>query len=360
MQPLLLLRGLFVSVLLALLFHASQLRAQEFEVEGLIQEHIIQPGPGWTNSAAFKVYVRDCAWLIEITETNSSGTKQRRVGSMDGTEMFQITSWSNSAPLVQVTNLPGKRYLNLVHTDEGLVVSNSLPVGTIYDRTYNDALIPHLWVMFASQCYFKTQNVTNRLMPVYDVDPVLVDRVDLRMEAEWELMNGKIPLPLRVVYYNPGWFYTMNTNKEVKSMDFPVPYRGGFTDAIYAVTTMTNFDGVTFPAGFTFGEFMPGSGPSRYNLRVRKTAEAVVTAFRPTCSRKDLLPEIHGTTGVQDLRLAHATPPVASVVYELQKGDRWSPVPRSGHYPIGRAMFYVLLALPSVALIYFLFKAKQK
>jgi hypothetical protein len=143
-------------------------------------------------------------------------------------------------------------------------------------------------------------------------------------------------------------------------MDFPVPYRGGFTDAIYAVTTMTNFDGVTFPAGFTFGEFMPGSGPSRYNLRVRKTAEAVVTAFRPTCSRKDLLPEIHGTTGVQDLRLAHATPPVASVVYELQKGDRWSPVPRSGHYPIGRAMFYVLLALPSVALIYFLFKAKQK
>ena len=33
--------------------------------------------------------------------------------------------------------------------------------------------------MFASQCFFKAQNTTNRLMPVYDVDYLLVDQVDL-------------------------------------------------------------------------------------------------------------------------------------------------------------------------------------
>ena len=361
------LRGLFASVLLVLLFHRVPLRAQEFETEGTIQEHIIQTGQAdSTTSAAFKVYVRDCAWLIETTETNSSGTiKQRRVGSMNGTEIYQITSYPNVEPPVSATNPAGMRRPAFAGADGGQVVSNNIPVGSM-----NDSIIPHLWVMFASQCYFKAQNPTNRLMPVYDVDYALVDVADLRLEADWELMSGRISLPLKVVYYNDGGFYHMSTNRTVKFQNYGPPYKWGFTDAIYAVTAMTNFGGTAFPAGFTFKEFSPGGGQSRYDLITRKTAEAVVTAFRPVCSRKDLLPEIENVTQVQDLRLAHAVPKVASFTYVLTKSANWLQLPeakqrmqvisrQANNTPVSNGVLITLLILPSVVMVCFMLKSKS-
>jgi hypothetical protein len=237
----------------------------------------------------------------------------------------------------------------------------------------NDSIIPHLWVIFASQCFFKAQNPTNRLMPMYDVDYALVDRVDLRLETDWELMKGKISLPLKVVYYNDGEFYTMNTNKELKFMNYPVPYNKGFTDAIYTVTALTNFNGVTFPAQFTFGEYRPGGGPTRYQLRARKTAEAVVTAFRPTCSRKDLLPVIQGLTAIHDQRLVHATPSVAPFVYASKTGDRWLSIAEAERrmqskpqyntntdVPMARYVILILLFLPPMVMVFFGARNKLK
>ncbi len=367
MRTLFQLRGLFASVLLVLLFHPAPLPAQEFEAEGTIQEHIIQPGqPDSTTSAAFKVYVRDCAWLIETAETNSSGTiKQRRVGSMNGTEIYQITSYPKAGPSVSAANPAGVGRPGILGADSGQVVSNSFPVGSM-----NDSIIPHLWVMFASQCYFKSQNPTNRLMPVYDVDSALADTADLRLEADWELMKGGISLPLKMVYYNNGGFYHMSTNRVVKFQNYGPPYNGGFTDAVYAVTATTNFGGTPFPAGFTFKEFSPGGGPTRDQLQARKTAEAVVTAFRPIYSRKDLLPEIENVTQVQDLRLARAAPKVASFTYVLTKGANWLPLPEArqrvqvyprqiNNTPVSNGVLITLLLLPSLVVVCFMLKSKS-
>ena len=360
------LRGLLVSVLLAFLFHPVQLRSQEFEVEGTIQEHVVQPGPNWTNSAAFKVYVRDCAWLIETLETNSEGRiQEHRIGSMNGKEIYQITSYQKAEPRIPATILPGVGRPNFVGADSGQVVSNTFPVGSVYD-----SMIPHLWMMFASQCYFNSQNPTNRLMPVYDADSALMDVADVRLEADWELMKGRISLPLKVVYYNDGGFYHMSINRTAKFQNYGPPYKWGFYDAIYAVTAMTNFNGTAFPAGFTFKEFSPGSGPTRYQLQTRKTAEAVVTAFRPVCSRKNLLPTIENVTQVQDLRLAHAMPKVASFAYVLPKGDNWLQLPearqrmqvvsrQNNNAPVSKGVLITLLLLPSVVMVCFILKRKS-
>ncbi len=364
------LRGLFVSVLLVSLFSSVQLHGQEFEAQGTIQEHIIQPGQAdLTTSAAFTVYVRDCAWLIETAETNSARTvTQRRIGSMNGAEIFQITSNPNAVPQFHVMNSAGGIIPGSPGADIGLVVSNNIPVGSL-----NDSIIPHLWVMFASQCYFKAQNVTNRLMPVYDVDYALADVADLRLEAEWELMNGRISLPLKLVYFNDGGFYHMSANRTVKFQNYGPPYKWGFTDAIYAVTAMTNFDGMAFPAGFAFTEFSPGGGRSRYDLSPRKTAEAVVTSFRPVCSRKDLLPAIQNVTQVEDQRLVHAMPKVASFAYFLPKGGNWLQMPEArrrmqvmqvsspqrNQPTASRWVLITLLLLPSVVMVCFLLKSKS-
>ena len=362
------LRDIVFSFVSALFFLAIQVRAQEYEVEGEIQEHIIQSGqPDWTTAATFKVYVRECAWLIETVETNSSGgSKQRRIGSMNGTEICQITSYPEAKPTLLATNSRAIKHPVIRGADSGFVLSNTVPVGSM-----NDSIIPHLWVMFASQCFFKAQNPTNRLMPVYDVDYSLVDRVDLRLETDWELIKGKISLPLKVVYYNDGGFYTMDTNKVLKFQNYGPPYKSGFTDAIYAVTVLTNFNGVTFPAGFTFGEYRPGGGPTRYQLQARKTAEAIVTAFRPVCSRKDLLPAIQNVTAVHDQRLVHATPPVAPFVYAIKKGDNWLSIAEATQRMQGKSQFntntdvtparyviLILLFLPPAVMVFFLIKSK--
>ena len=362
-------RDLIILAVLTFFLFTLQARAQEYEVEGIIQEHIIQLGQSdWTTSATFKVYVRDCSWLIETMETNSSGgSKQRRIGSMNGTEIFEITSYPKATPARSGTNSAAINHPVIRGADGGLILSNTVPVGSM-----NDSIIPHLWVMFASQCFFKAQNPTNRLMPVYDVDYALVDRVDLRLETDWELMKGKISLPLKVVYYNDGGFYTMDTNKVLKFQSYGPPYKSGFTDAIYAVTALTNFNGVTFPAGFTFGEYRPGGGPTRYQLQARKTAEAVVTAFRPVCSRKDLLPAIQNETIVHDERLAHAVPKVASFLYNLPTGGNWLQMPEAKQRmqvmqantqqrnipTASRGVLITLLLLTLVVMACFLLKSK--
>jgi len=274
--------------------------------------------------------VRDRGWLIETRETDLSGrARERRIGSVNGREIFQI----NSTPQTNHVKAPPQTGgPMLVHADEGQVVSNTVPLGTL-----NDSIIPHLWTMLASGCYFSGLSRTSRLLPALDVDPALGGRVDLRLEAEWDLMSGQLALPLRLIYYNAGGFYTMNTNKEVVFCNYGPPYKAGFTNAIYLVTVMTNFDGVPFPAGFSFAEFVPGAGRSRYDLRPRKTAEAVVTAFRPECSRKELLPAVEATTLVRDMRLSPTGPSAGSFGYVLRKGDHWLTAPEArGSSKIGK------------------------
>ena len=58
-------------------------------------------------------------------------------------------------------------------------------------------------------------------------------------------------------------------------------------------------------------------------MKKLKHAEVKVTAFRPVCSRKNLLPESKGVVSVTDWRLANAQPPAAAFTYLERNGANW-------------------------------------
>ena len=145
-------------------------------------------------------------------------------------------------------------------------------------------------------------------------------------------------------------------------------------------TGVTNAGNLKIPSGFVFelrigspnfapGPILPGESAPAY--RIRKRATATVTAVRPVCTRAELMPQAQGRTMVVDQRLAQPTNPTP-VVYYFQNGVKWVSIeeaqklatpqsPQRQHNPtVARAVFFVLLILPLVALGYFfLIKTKR-
>ena len=195
--------------------------------------------------------------------------------------------------------------------------------------------------MFGSGCYFANLN-TNWLTPVYDSNASVAVDPNLKLEAKWELVKGPISLPLRAVYLQ---------SSEV-------------TDATFESTGVTNLGELQIPSGFVFEQrvgtsFAPGPiapGELAPTYRVRKRAEATVSAIRPGCSRRELLPIAKGRTLVIDQRLAHASTPIPRTAYVIPRGVRWVSVEEAKQLAVSadpprksfimRVAFVVLVLLP--------------
>jgi hypothetical protein len=258
----------------------------------------------------FKVWVRGTAWLLEVAERELFGTLQGRhtAGCTNGAEIVVTKTWSGRQTQAGL-NTP---------VDAATIVSNAGPVDV------NDGgMLAHLWLMLASHGYFAGL-ATNRLTPFYDSHASLFGDPSLRLEAEYELMPGTVALPLKIVYYSDG-LYRFRTRDKPEVLSWrphDPPYHGGFTNALYAVTGVTNREGAWFPSGFRFEEYTPGFRyASRYDLKVRKRVEATLTAFRPSCARATLLPELTPGMVVRDWRPCQVWPCAASLSYI--GGQRW-------------------------------------
>ena len=326
--------------------------AAEYEVDGQIEQTLYS----WDSSvqsveqAKFTVFVRDCSWLIQTTFLDDNGKPVFR----------NETACTNGALIYSVgvdldkNNAPGGRR-GISDYNVANVHSNNLPIGQA-----DDYFICHIWQMFASGCYFENLT-TNWLTPVYDIGASVIADPTLKREAKWELINGPGSLPLNITYL-----------------------RGPFhdTNATYVATGVTNAGNLKIPSGFMFElrgvgtqQFAPGPIPPGESARpyfVRKRATATVTAVRPVCTRAELMPQAQGKTTVFDQRLAQPTNPIL-VIYNFQNGVKWVSIaeaqklaipqsPQRQHNPtVARAVFFVLLILPLVALGYFfLIKTKRK
>ena len=79
------------------------------------------------------------------------------------------------------------------------IIANNIPVGQL-----DSAVTGHLWLMFASQCYW-TNQTTGRLTPVYDWRAsVAAGGAMQTVPAEWDLLAGPGSLP-REVRYLGNW-----------------------------------------------------------------------------------------------------------------------------------------------------------
>jgi ankyrin repeat protein len=235
----------------------SSSSGHEYEVDGLVNQTMIQfNGTNLHASASFTVYVRDCGWMIATTETNEiGGIVAREIGSTNGTEIYECTHG-----------------LGGFGRTMGQIESNNIPVGE-----QDSSVVGHLWLMFASQCYWPSLN-SDQLTPIYDwrasagaASSVFGNRG--KVSADWELLNGPGSLPREVRY---------------------------FPNAIYTITGTNTVGGMLFPAGFVFKQFQGD--------RLIKHVEVEVTAIRPVCSRTTLIPLPSKGTMVIDERFDSGVP----------------------------------------------------
>ncbi|HEX5397415.1 MAG TPA: ankyrin repeat domain-containing protein, partial [Verrucomicrobiae bacterium] len=229
----------------------------EYEVHGLVNQTMIRfNGTNLHASASFTVYVRDCGWMIKTVETNElGGVVGREVGSINGREIFECSGPPDGS---------GMRF--------GEIVSNNIPVGE-----QDSSVAGHLWLMFASKCYWPALQ-SDQLTPIYDWRASVAAASSQfgnrgKVSADWELLDGPGSLPREVRY---------------------------FPNASYTITGTNAVGGMLFPAGFVFKQFQGD--------RLVKHVEVEVTAIRPVCSRANLIPLPSKGTMIVDRRFDSGVP----------------------------------------------------
>jgi ankyrin repeat protein len=232
--------------------------ACEYEVDGQVSQTLMrQNGTNLSATASFTVYVRDCSWLIATTETNEAGGMfAREIGSTNGTEIYECThGLGGFGPTM------------------GQIESNNIPVGE-----QDSAVVGHLWLMFASQCYWPRLN-SDQLTPIYDWRAsVGAGGQNRKVSAEWSLLNGPGSLPREVIYF--GWLDE--------------------TNGLYTIMGTNSVGGMLIPTGFIFEEHQNG--------KLDKHVEVKVIAIRPVCSLANLIPLPSKGTLVVDERFDSGVP----------------------------------------------------
>jgi hypothetical protein len=268
-------------IIVLTLARASWLFAGEYEVDGQLEQTIynFDGSVATFHKSQFTVFVRDCAWLVRTTQSNTNGkpVAASETACVNGKEIYDVSG------RIENGNAPagrGSRSLNMAS-----IVSNNVPIGKT-----EGYVVCHIWEMFASGCYFKSLT-NNWLTPVYDLNTSADSMPYLKLKAQWELIDGPGSLPRSVVYYRDD----------------------NSIDATYTATGVTKVGAIKIPSGFVFERrnFNRGGVVSFYrgvtnqpvspNNLLKRTV-GTVTAVRPYCSRKDLTPTAKGKTMVFDQR----------------------------------------------------------
>jgi hypothetical protein len=258
---------------------AASSRAAEYEVEGNIRQRILDV----EYQTRFTVYVRDCGWLIRMIDENGTASGyQCEVGSTNGSDIFEYYPHAEGRnPARQpATNIPGPKNSGPVNhqppsSNDGFIKWGNLPVG-LQDRD----VVGHLWLMFASQCYWGGLKI-KMLTPLYDykVSVPADPNMTIKVPAEWELLDGPGSLPREASYLG----------------------RWEETNGLYRVTGTIMAGATMIPKGFIFEE--RHAQPYGRGMVLRKRVDAEVTSVRAICSRRSLIPVPGVSTSIVDWRL---------------------------------------------------------
>jgi hypothetical protein len=265
--------------------------ASEYEVDGNVSQNITNyNGSILHASASFTVFVRDCDWLIETMETNEIGIVcHREVGATNGADIYECEQPMGKAQASATTNgTSSLRTLPNASSRAGfgfaVMIPGNVPVGET-----DSAVVGHLWLMFASRCYWQDLH-TDQLRPVYDWHAsVAAKGQDRKVKAEWDLLNGAGSLPQEVRYLGE-W---------------------GQTNVLYRITGSKSVGGMLIPTGFAFQRFQIGplnENTFVHEMVVNKRVDVTVTDIRPTCSRASLIPTPEGRSVVVDRRFDSGIP----------------------------------------------------
>lgn len=284
----------FACLILMAVFFGFPSLASEYEVSGKIHQVIISSDGGkQEDSGEFTVYVRDCSWLIKTIYADGHGNLyQREVGSTNGADIIEAGVNLKAAPAA------GQPSKNKPALNVASIRSNSIPVGLL-----DKDVVAHLWLMFASRCYWSSLN-TDMLTPVYDWRASVPMNPNMKVPAKWELMGGPGSLPREVAYLGQ-WEET---------------------NGLYMATGTNSTGGMLFPNGFIFEERHVGPlAPNSFihEMTLRKRVEAVVTSVSPVCSIQSLVPNAAGRTVIIDWRLVTPAPSTELPSYRNPVPGKW-------------------------------------
>jgi len=228
----------------------------EYEVRGRIIQTIYDPNAAALRTTNdFTVFARDCGWLIQTVENDGKGNVlQREMGTTNG---------------IDICDCNGR---------VALINGDGIPV-----ELADEGVDGHLWLMFASQCYWGDLH-SDRLTPVYDWHASVGANPQLKVKAEWDLLDGPGSLPREVRYYG-NW---------------------DETNGFYKISGTQAVGRLLIATGFTFEERHVGGRAANSlvdGIYLRKRVEAAVTSVQAVCSRKSLLPVWSGKTLIIDWRL---------------------------------------------------------
>jgi hypothetical protein len=325
-----------------LLGGVSVASAADYEVDGHVEQTLYKRDGGVSalQKSQFTVYVKGCSWLIRTTQSDTNGkpVSASETAFVNGTEVYELSGQANN----RNTAIGGGTSRNMASIE-----SNNVPTGQKLGY-----YVCHLWLMYASGCYFDHRS-NSWLTPAYDLNASVNVEPNLKRKAIWELIDGPGSLPKNVLYYQVYDDYMTNVSS---------------IDATYTATGVTNAGTIKIPSGFVFENrirtgYLPGPDPpgrTRPAYGIWKRAVGTVTAVRPYCSRKDLTPTAKGKTMVVDRRVfqeqGSKLAPNSLTYYVSEANVPWLPfaqakkayvVPQAPPKPISRGIIVAILLLPT-------------
>jgi hypothetical protein len=279
--------------------------ASQYEVSGYVRQTMFKlDGRKFEYGSRFTVFVRDCGWMIKtIDENGTTSGYERDIGSTNGSDIFEYCPNAGGALRVQknATNGAAPQVPSKPVNDKSAKQSNgfvrwgNLPVGLV-----DQDIVGHLWLMFASQCYWSGLE-TRMLTPLYNyrVSVPADPKMSVKVMGEWELLAGRGSLPQEVRYLNQ-WDETNGLYRAVGT--------------VMAGATM-------LPDGFIFEERQ--AQPFPRGMVLRKVVRAEVTSVRAVCSLQDLIPAPEQGTVIVDWRLVEANNAASLSSYVNPKSGKW-------------------------------------
>jgi hypothetical protein len=219
------------------------------------------------------------------------------VGS-DGKDVFSVDHYAAQPSPIRYYD---QRTKHLFSTN--MTISPQVRVDPGAVPHYRVNLASYIWLAFASGCVLQ-ENTTGRLRQVWNFDDSNLEYTDYTMPGRWALLNKGLSLPQSVVYYNEGTYFGNVKGRSVH-IKAPYPFGNGWTNAIYAVRSVTNLDSLAFPLTATFSRFAPRlkTGSNSNDLAVITAVDINVSCWCFTNIEEPHLPSLaHLSTAVADNR----------------------------------------------------------
>lgn len=264
-------------------------------------------------------------WLIRTEDPDESGgwVKYSQVGS-DGTNVYKYSQFSTNQTISFYTEQKNVRAEISKYYEKyasGRTTNGALntAIGVVYPGqvpTDDFSLAAPVWLACASSGYLAA--VTDGKLPIaWEGDhPGTHYPVDM-VSAKWSRLSGRPFLPEKIIYFTQD-----ATGRENR-----------FTNAIYRTLSITNWQGLTFPAHFRLERFVrtneSGSPDSGYLLTL---VEGRILRIKSDSEARVFIPQIASSTIIADYRAEQMNEGVRVVQY-LVTNHSWMDVSQIKNLP---------------------------